>query len=145
MSGSVTVPGPAGSTIAQTFGNDFNQALAQNIANALAAASKATNLDVVTIGGASPVVPTAPNDGKVHELVLNPGTTGTITVAASKGWNFVVDNSLGADTIFGSPAVSIFGSGGEHTIVDPAVIALGDVVNLNSNSATLTGAGDNVA
>lgn len=49
MSGSVTVPGPNNSTITQTFSNDFNSALARSIADALAAASSATNLFVQSV------------------------------------------------------------------------------------------------
>ena len=141
---SVTVPGTGGTPITQTFDNQFNLALAQNIAAALAAAG--ANLDVVSIGGASPAVPNAPVDGKVHELIIAAGTTGSITIPASAGWDFLIDNSGGGATIFGSPNLSIMGACGSETIVDPKVIALGDsATTVNAAAVTLTGAGDNLA
>ena len=135
---SVTVPGPGNSTITQTFSNEFNLALAQNIAAALAAASAAGSLDIQTTDGSSALPPVAP--GKIGELVIEPGTA-TTTIPASAGYSFVVDLASG-DTIFGSPALSIMGgSGNSHTIVDPAIITLGD----GTNVVTVSGAGDNVA
>jgi Ca2+-binding RTX toxin-like protein len=140
---SVTVPGPNGTTITQTFSNAFNAQLAQSIADALAAAKAAGTLDVETTNGAGALPPVPA--GKIGELVIEPGTT-SVTIPVSSGYSFVVDLSSG-DTIFGSAGLSILGGdsvagvGSTHTLVDPAVIALGD----GNNVVTLTGAGDNIA
>ena len=138
---SVTVPGPNGSSITQTFGNDFNLALAQSIANALRSASDSGNLFQATTDG-SAAVPAVPG-GKIGELIVEPGAAGrSISVPAS--YSYVVDTSFG-DTIFGSPNQSIMGGGGDHAIIDPAAIVLGDTSSGSTNNITITGAGDNVA
>src|SRR5579864_45400 len=142
MASSVTVPGPGGSTITQTFGNTFNQQLAQSISNALQAALSASNLFIQTTSGG--LAPTN-TSGKVGELLIEPNTTSGVTVPASANYSFVIDNSAGPDTIYGSPGLSIMGGGGAHTIVDPAVITLGDTTSGSTNNITISGSGDNVA
>jgi hypothetical protein len=143
MSGSVTVPGPNNTTITQTFSNSFNSTLAQNIADALAAASKADDLFIATVGGGG-TFPTN-TSGKIGELVVESGFTGSVNVPAGANYAFLVDNSAGPDTIFGSPGLSIMGGGGIHTIIDPAVITLGDTASGSTNNVTVTGVGDDVA
>src|SRR5690242_4512749 len=107
MSGSVSVPGPDGSTITQTFSNSFNSSLAQSIAQALAAANSANNLFIQTITGSA--APPTNTSGKIGELVIEPGTKVDVTVPASANYSFVVDNTGGGDTIHGSPGLSIMG------------------------------------
>jgi Ca2+-binding RTX toxin-like protein len=141
MSGSITVPGGGGTTITQTFSNTFNQALAKSIADALAAANSARDLFITTVSGSGTAPPN--NSGKLGELVIEPGTTGSVSVPAGlTGYQFVVDDSAGPDTIFGSPGQSIMAGAGIHTIVDPSVITLSDNA---IGTVTLTGAGDTVA
>ena len=48
---SVTVPGTGTSTISEAFNNQYNSALAQQIADALAAASNAHTLNITTASG----------------------------------------------------------------------------------------------
>jgi hypothetical protein len=136
MSGSVSVPGPGGSTITQTFSNAFNNALAKSIADALANAANTGELRVRSYDGTG-AIPT-PVSGKTNELVLDLPANSIVTVPA--GYAYLIDNSPGPDTIYGNPGLSIMGGLGSHTIIDPAVIALGD-----SNTVTVTGVGDNVA
>jgi hypothetical protein len=138
---SVTVPGPDGSSIVQTFDNGFNSVLAQNIAKALNAAFDDGNLFQATTDG-SAAVPTVPG-GKVGELIVEPGAAGR-SISVPAGYSYVVDTGLGPDTIFGSPNQSIMGGGGTHTIIDPAAIVLGDTSSGSTNNITITGAGDNV-
>jgi len=141
MSGSVSVPGPGGSTITQTFSNTFNNALAKSIADALANAANTGDLRVRSYDGTG-AIPT-PVSGKTNELVLDLPAGSVVTVPA--GYAFLIDNSPGPDTIYGSPNMSIMGGGGTHTVIDPAAIALGDTSTGSSNVVTVTGAGDNVA
>jgi hypothetical protein len=144
---SVTVPsGNGNQQTTLTFGNNLNLALAQNIANAIRAAQDNHDLFV---GKVLPSGNVQPNDtGKIGELFITDSGGSTISVPASANYSFVVDNSLGPDTIFGSPNLSIMGGGGQHTIVDPAVIAMGDdnaSGGVNSDNITVTGAADDVA
>lgn len=142
MASSVTVPGPGGTSITQTFGNTFNTQLAQSISNALQVALSASNLTVV---GASAGLAPDNTSGKIGELVIPAGFTGSITVPASANWTYVIDNSNGPDTIFGNAGLSIMTGGGTHTVVDPAVVTLGDTTTGSFNNITITGSGDNVA
>ncbi len=141
---SVSVPGPGGTTITQTFSNSFNSALAKSIADALANAANKGDLFIQTVTGS---VSAPVNDsGKIGELVVIPGSIGDVTVPSGSNYSFVVDNSAGPDTIHGStPGLSIMGGGGTHTIIAPALITLGDTSSGSSNAVTITGAGDNVA
>jgi Ca2+-binding RTX toxin-like protein len=144
MSGSsVTVPsGNNGTHTTQTFNNQFNLALAQSISDALAAALHVNDLLVTPITVSGGTIPPASTDF-TNELYIAPSVTGGITVPS--GYQFVVDDSAGPDTIFGSPGLSIIATGGDHTIVDPAVISLGDTSSGSINVVTVSGAGDNVA
>jgi Ca2+-binding RTX toxin-like protein len=140
MSGSVSVPGPGGSTITQTFSNTFNNALAKSIADALANAASHNDLFIQTVTGS--VSAPVNNSGLIGELVIIPGSTGDVTVPAGANYSFVIDDSTGPDTIHGSTNLSIMGGAGVHTIIDPAIITLSD--NAIGN-VTLTNAGDTVA
>ncbi len=140
MSGSVSVPGPDGSTITQTFSNSFNNALAKSIADALANAASQNDLFIQTVTGS--VSAPVNNSGKIGELVIVPGSTGDVTVPSGANYSFVVDNSTGPDTIHGSTSLSIMGGAGIHTIIDPAIITLSDDA---IGDITLTNAGDTVA
>jgi hypothetical protein len=140
MSGSVSVPGPNGSSITQTFSNNFNNALAKSIADALANAASQGDLFIQTVTGS--VSAPVNNSGKIGELVVIPGSTGDVTVPSGANYSFVVDNSAGPDTIHGSTSLSVMGGDGIHTIIDPAIITLSD--NAIGN-ITLTNTGDTVA
>jgi len=127
MSGStVTVPGVSGSTLSLPFVGSANIGLAQQISNALAAASGGGHLDTVTYtGGALPVVP---GGDTILELVLSSSVSGSITVpAAPTGVSEVlIVNNTQALTIHGSGSLSIIGGGpGSLTIDDPGIIAIG--------------------
>ena len=139
MSGSVTVPSGTSTPITQNYSNTFNSALAKSIADALAAASQQTNLFIQTVNG-SGSVPSNTVTGSTGELVIEPGTTGAVSVDGS--YQYIVDNSAGPDTIFGSPGQSIMAGPGVHTIVDPAAITLSDDAIGN---VILTGINDSVA
>ena len=65
----VTVPGAGGSKIGETFGNPNNTALAQHIANVLAGALNAGNLDIVVASSTS-VGPPPSNPGGVQRTPL---------------------------------------------------------------------------
>jgi Ca2+-binding RTX toxin-like protein len=137
---SVSVPGPGGTTITQTVSNSFNSALAKSIADALANAANKGDLFIQTVTGS---VSAPVNDsGKIGELVVIPGSIGDVTVPSGSNYSFVVDDSVGPDTIHGSTSLSIMGGAGVHTIIDPAVITLSD--NAIGN-VTLTNGGDTVA
>jgi hypothetical protein len=140
MSGSVSVPGPNGSSITQTFSNTFNNALAKSIADALANAANQGDLFIQTVTGS--VSAPVNTSGKIGELVVIPGSDGSVTVPSGANYSFVVDDSAGPDTIFGSTSLSIMGGAGIHTIIDPAVITLSD--NAIGN-ITLTNSGDTIA
>jgi hypothetical protein len=140
MSGSVSVPGPNGSTVTQTFSNSFNSQLAQSISKALLDAQAAGTL-TVTSATSSGLVP-SPVSGlpSNNELFVSLPPNGSVTVPA--GYGYVVDNSPGPDTIFGSPGQQILVGSGQHTIIDPTSVVLSDNA---IGVVTLTGAGDTVA
>jgi Ca2+-binding RTX toxin-like protein len=160
MSGSVTVPGTGGSTISGSFNNSSNLALAQQIANALAAASKSGSLNITTASGG--VSPTPPSATGTNELIITGG--GDYTIPAGPGSGGVSDyivilDTPAAVTIHGAPATTIWGGSGPTTIIDPNLITIdegaGDaLVNLtaldnnaivagNDKNDTLTAAGTN--
>src|SRR5689334_19944895 len=105
---SVSVPGPDGSTITQTFSNTFNSALAKSIADALANAANADTLNVASYDGKGSI-PAALAD-KTNELVINLPANTAISVPA--GYAYLVDDGAGPDTIFGTSGLSIMGGGG---------------------------------
>lgn len=145
----VTVPGStSGSTLTLTFLNTFNTALANAISSALGAASLAGTLNVITAnndGAGGATLSGSAISGDVNELLILPGFTGAISVPASAGFQYVIDDSTGSDTVYGSPSLSIAGAGGAHWVFDPAVITLGDTSAGSTNIVSTTGAGDNVA
>jgi hypothetical protein len=127
MSGStVTIPGVSGSTLSLPFVGSANIGLAQQISNALAAASASSHLDVVNYtGGALPVVP---GGDTILELVLSSSVSGSITVpaAASGVSEVLIVSNTQALTIHGSGSLSIIGGGpGSLDIIDPGIIDVG--------------------
>ena len=138
MSGTVTVPGVS-SNISLSFTGTANLGLANQIANALAQASADSTLTTVDYDGGSsiPVLPS----GSTEELVLSPTVSGSITVpAAASGVTevLVIQNNLPI-TIHGSPGLEIIGDGANVTIIDPAIIDLGDNGSTtNTDSVTVT-------
>jgi len=140
MSGSVSVPGPGGSTITQTFSNSFNSQLAQSISKALQDAQAAGTLTVTSATSSGLAPPPASGSPGDNELFVTLAPNGTVTVPA--GYGYVVDNSTGPDTIFGSPGQQILVGPGQHTIIDPTSVVLSDSA---FGVVTLTGVGDVVA
>jgi Ca2+-binding RTX toxin-like protein len=140
MSGSVTVPGPPHQPISQTFDNGFNFALAQQIANALAAASASGSLNVVEDPSTIP----DPTSGKLNELIITKGGDYTIPGTAP-GWVVILDNGgpSSAVTIHGAPNTTIWGGAGPVTIDDPRRITIAE--GAGDASATVTGTGDLIA
>jgi hypothetical protein len=67
---SVTVPGAGGPDINELFSNTNNTLLAQQISDALAAASKANTLMAVIAPGPGTFAPQTANINLVNELVL---------------------------------------------------------------------------
>lgn len=155
MSGTVTIPSGGATKISLTFGNSQNSALASSIAAAIAFVSTRGSNDsgtgnlvvgnVTGQGGVGPAFVANTVVGSVGELIIPVGFTGVVSVGAGDGYSYIVDDSLGADTIFGFPGVSIAAGGGKHTVIDPAAIAIGDTTAGSTNVVTIKGAGDNVA
>lgn len=83
--------------------------------------------------------------GLTGELIIPVGFTGKVSVTAADHYSYIIDDSNGADTIFGFPGASIIAGGGTHTIIDPAAIVLGDTAAGSNNVVTVSGVGDNVA
>lgn len=133
MSGSVTVPGVTGSTVALSFVGTANLGLAQQIANALAAAKTAGTLivDENYTGGPLPSVPA----GDTLELILATSVSGVVSVPTIAGVSEVLVLPFGASdpagdpnavTISGSPALTVIGGGpGSLTIQDPNTFDVG--------------------
>ena len=146
------------STISESFDNANNFALAQQIANALAAASKAGTLNVTTASSTS-VPPPPPNPGGINELIIATGGDYTIpggTPPGSPDWVVILDSTAPV-TIHGSPNMSVWGGLNTDTIIDPAAIVfsefagdaavtvsgIGDVVAGNNHNNTIAAAGAN--
>jgi Ca2+-binding RTX toxin-like protein len=149
---SVTVPGSNGPGNSATFGNQFNQALAQQISNALAAANFANALNITTAaGGVSPPVPPAvTTPGGINELVISSGGDYTIPAGQSSGSDYVVLlNTTSPVTVHGAPNTTIFGGLGSTTVIDSAVVTIAEeagnaIANLtSSDSAVLAGNNSN--
>jgi hypothetical protein len=147
MSGSVTVPGVTGSTVALSFVGTANLGLAQQIANALAAAKTAGTLivDENYTGGPLPSVPA----GDTLELILATSVSGVVSVPTIAGVSEVLVLPFGASdpagdpnavTISGSPALTVIGGGpGSLTIQDPNTFDVGAGIGpTDSVSATFT-------
>jgi len=141
---SVTVPGTGGSAISQAFDNQSNQALAQQISDALAAASQAGGLKITTEAGG--VVPAPPsNPGGINELLITSG--GSINIPAGSTGNpdyvVILENTLPV-TIVGGPNNTIFGGSAQVTVIDPEVVTLAEgagnaITNLTSPGAVVAG------
>jgi len=121
MSGSVTVPGTNGSifSIPQPTPTSFN--VAQQIADAIVAASTAGGFSVVSaaVEGSIPLAPL----GGPSELFLT-GGTGSVNVPF--GYNFVVDNASGPVTISATEASILSGTvGGTFFVSGTGSIAAG--------------------
>ena len=134
---SVTVPGTGTSTISEAFNNQYNSALAQQIADALAAASNAHTLNITTTpAGVSPPAPSLPG---TNQLIILGGGDYTIPAATGGISDYVVVLDTSAPvTIHGGPNASIWGGLGPITLSDPARITIaesaGDVpVTITSN------------
>src|SRR5262245_48697733 len=106
MSGSVTVPGTGGSTVTIPFPQSYSDFLAQQIANALAAAQGASNLEVTTAGSGDATPATTA--GAVNQLIIT-GGGGANNVT---GYQFVVNNNTSPDSIGGSDVGILSGSAG---------------------------------
>ena len=125
-----TVPGAGGSIITYNLNTAQNAAVAQSIANALAAALGGGTLNVATYAGGStgPAVP-----GFTNELVIAPSSSGG-TVAVPVGYTFAADSTGGgAFTITG--AQNFIGSNGSLNLTNIAgagidSIAAGDGADL---------------
>ncbi len=155
---SVTVPGPNKSTVTQAFGNTNNLLIAQQIANAIAAASAAGGLNVTVPGPGNTVPDPPPNSvtGGINELTITSGGVYSIPAgsAGSPDYLVVLDNTAPV-TIFGSPNTSIWGGGSQVTVVDrvttlPSAGGVDNAVITLSEGAgnamvTLTGAGHKLA
>jgi hypothetical protein len=123
---SVTVPGTGGSPISDSFSNSSNLALAQQVANALAAASKAGSLNITTASGGGAVP--APSASGTNELIIAGG--GDYTIPAGPGGSVsdyvVILDTTSAVTIHGAPATTVWGGSGPTTIIDPNLITIGE-------------------
>jgi Ca2+-binding RTX toxin-like protein len=143
---SVTVPGSGGSEISESFDNKTNAALAQQMANAIAAANTAGKLTIVTAtpgGGAVPAPPS--NPGGVNELIINSGGDYTVPGGSPPGtppWTVILDSTAPV-TIHGSQNTSIWGGLNTDTIIDPSAIVLSE--SAGNAAVTVTGTGDVVA
>jgi len=142
MSSSLTVPGANGSTLTLPFQGAANVGLAQQIANALAAANSSGTLDVVLYTGGP--LPSPIPQGDTLELVLAASVSGSITVPAAPGGvpEFLVlpGNDPNAITINGSSNLTIIGGGpGSLSISDPNVIDVGaGIGSAGTASATVS-------
>jgi Ca2+-binding RTX toxin-like protein len=127
---SVTVPGPDGTSITTTYNNTVGNSVAQQIANALAMASQAGSLNIVSVNGSATPPPPTTTPGVLNELVLVSVTGGQITIpsgpAGTPGYVVVVDSAQ-PETITGGPNTTIVGGSGNVTVIDPATIVVSDV------------------
>ena len=99
-----------------------HNSVAQQIANALAAASKAGTLNVTTASSTS--VPPPADLGGINELIIATGGDYTIpggTPPGSPDWVVILDSTAPV-TIHGSPNMSVWGGLNTDTIINPAAI-----------------------
>ncbi|HME27347.1 MAG TPA: calcium-binding protein [Acetobacteraceae bacterium] len=136
MSDLVTVPGGDGSTIAEVFDNQFNHALAQQISEALNAASKAGSLHITTADSPSEVLP--PTAAGTNQLIITGGGDYTIPASLTPGASdyVVVLDTKANVTIHGSPNLSVWGGLSVTTISDPTVVTIAE--EAGNATATLT-------
>ena len=130
MSGTVTVPGSNGSQITYTFPQGGGLTVAQQIANALAAAGSNLVITAPTVTGG--VIPAPSNPNVVNELILT--GPGPYTVPAGY---IIVDNSTTPITISGGAGDEILAGtvGGSFNMTGNATIAAAG----GSNSISATG------
>jgi Ca2+-binding RTX toxin-like protein len=134
----VTVPGTSGGTLTYTYSAGAGQTVAQQIANALAAAG--SSLTVTGSAGGGTVTASA---GSPQELVLT--GTGPTTVT---GYGFIADNMAGAATITASAGTAILGStgGGVFTetgtgnvLIDLGNSTVASTINAAGTGGTIVG------
>jgi hypothetical protein len=114
---SVTVPGTGGSIITITTNGTATHLIAQQIANALAAAGSRA---VTTTGSGGPLPPTTP--GATNELVIT-GGGGTNNVT---GFPFVTNNNTSPNTISGLNTAILSGTvGGSFWVDGNSTVAAG--------------------
>ena len=138
-----TVPGgPGGPTLTFTFGSSAGLTVAQQIANALGAASSAGTLTQTTVaGGASGslTIPTV-GGGRTSDLIIESAPTVPTTVTGS---GVVTDNSPTPSTITAGPGVTLLvgTSGGVFTATGTGaeIGAFG-----GSNTITASGSGETI-
>ena len=119
---SVTVPGTGGSIITITTNGTATHLIAQQIANALAAAGSRA---VTTTGSGGPLPPTTP--GATNELVIT-GGGGTNNVT---GFPFVTNNNTSPNTISGLNTAILSGTvGGSFWVDGNSTVAAGGGNNL---------------
>jgi len=142
MSGTVTIPGVGTSSLTLTFAGTANIGLAEQIANALAQASKNDTLDVVNYTTGA-TIPTPPS-GSTVELVLSSTVSGSISIppAPSGVTEVLVVNNTAPITINGSPGLEIIGGGAANvTIIDPTIIDFSfNAVTSMTDAVTVTAA-----
>jgi hypothetical protein len=137
MSSTITVPGVSGS-ISLTFSTAPNVDLAQQIADALRAASDAGTLVVVPYsGGTIPGV----GAGTMVELVLSPTVTGTISIPTVPAGvqEILIATNNNPVTVNGQPGLTVFGGNNNLSINDPNVIDYANGIG-STDAVTLTGA-----
>jgi Ca2+-binding RTX toxin-like protein len=119
---SVTVPGTGGSIITITTNGTATHLIAQQIANALAAAGSRA---VTTTGSGGPLPPTTP--GATNELVITGGgSTNNVT-----GFPFVTNNNTSPNTISGLNTAILSGTvGGSFWVDGNSTVAAGGGNNL---------------
>jgi len=113
MMATTTVPGgPGGQPLTFTFGGSAGLTVAQQIANALAAASKAGTLSPSTVSAStgSTVIPAPSVAGGTSDLVIESATVATTVTGTSSvpGSNIVTNNSTTPSTITAGPNVQLF-------------------------------------
>ena len=138
---SVTVPGTGSSTIRETFGNQANLQLANQIRDALVIASANNRLNVANALDPAhvPTPPAALAPGGINELVITVGGWYNIPAGDASHPDYVVVLQTIQDvTINGAANTSIWGGAGKLTIVDPAMSTIAE----EAGSATVTATGD---
>jgi Ca2+-binding RTX toxin-like protein len=115
---SVTIPGTGGSTVTIPQTALFSQFVAQQIANALAAAS---SVAVTGIGSGDIIPPTTP--GSTNELMVT-GAGGANSVPA--GYDFIINDTSSPDSLSGSNTAILSGTvGGTFWVSGGSTVAAG--------------------
>jgi len=143
-----TVPGgPGGTPLTFTFGGSAGLTIAQQIANALAAASGAGKLSQTTVSAStgSTLIPPPSVAGGTSDLIIESATVATTVTGSSTvpGSNIVTNNSTTPSTITAGPNVQLFTGtvGGVYTATGTGaeVGALG-----GNNTITASGPGETI-